>query len=88
MKQPISLNDHFELSEKIHDIRSLLEEVRTCIQNKSGCSSEMRKITVIENHINGLRGGLDTKYHKIIDDNTFKKLGHIYYGGKQHESTG
>jgi len=87
MKQPISLDDHFELSEKIHGIRSLLEEVRTCIQNKSGSSSEMKKITAIENHIDSLRSLLDTKYHKVANIDVFNYHGHIYYEGKRHEST-
>ena len=87
MKQPLNLDNHLELSEKISSIRFSLIEIRQSLQDKSGTSPEIKKIAAIENHIEGLRNELDNKYHKIIDDNTFKKLGHIYYGGKRHEST-
>ena len=86
MKQPLNLDNHLELSEKISNIRSSLIEIRRSLQNKSGTSPEIKKIAAIENHIDGLRNELDNKYHRIIDDSIFKDLGHIYYGGKQHEA--
>ena len=41
---------------------------------------EVDQILKVVRDIDMMKSTLDDSYHRLIDDTTFKKLGHIYYG--------
>ena len=59
------------------------KKVLKTLQNKIITKKDLRELQPAINAIGIIRTTLDDDYHREITDAQFKKLGHIYYGGKR-----
>ena len=65
-----------------------LDQHKQCAKAVKRIKSILRKINYkgqfdVQRYFLFLEGILDDDYHSIISEEQFKKLGHIYYGGKK-----
>ena len=85
----ITLEQHRLLAMSIYHIKDCTHALHSFLLDKEACLPEISQLRSVEARLDSLRSKLDDKYHKLIDDETFNELGHIYYSrGKRHESNG
>ena len=73
-----NINRNMTLKQHIR-IAKLLNRGRDSLI-KNITKKEYKKIYGVIQKLDEVRGTLDSVYHNLIDDKTFKRLGHIYYG--------
>jgi len=84
----ITLEEHTLLAMSIYHIKDSIHALHAFLLDKELSGPEISQLRSMEARLDSLRSKLDSKYHALIDDETFKKLGHIYYSrGKQNETT-
>ena len=83
----ITLEQHTLLAMSIHHIKDCVHALHTFLLDKESSLPEISQLRSVEARLDSLRSKLDNKYHALIDDETFKNLGHIYYSRGKHEST-
>ena len=82
-----TLEDHLKWAPMIREMDSMVMdsyvELGKHHQKQGKVNALLYKMTVL---MRSLKSELDDEYHKLIDDEQFYRLGHIYYGGR-HQQT-
>ena len=86
----ITLEEHRLLAMGVFHIKDCLYALHTFLLDKETGYSEINRLSSMEASLDSMRRTLDKKYRRLVDDETFNKLGHIYYYSteKKHESKG
>ena len=80
----MKLEDHLINAEEFCSALENLESVFFRCQEFYGKSHPIcRKFASNTGNFMAVKSELDDEYHKIIDDETFYKYGHIYYGQRR-----
>lgn len=88
MTKPIlSLEDHKEICVSIQKIRSEFAFIFGKIQPIAVTSSASKTYFKSLKQLEELRHKLDVVFHKLIDDEMFKAIGHIYYPNEAESTT-
>ena len=76
----LSLEDHIKIAQEIFHIQLAMQKITKEIGSKCGFSKNLHKrARAVMDKIDELRCDLDTDYCKVVDDQTFHKMGFIYY---------
>ena len=73
----MTLKQHIRIAKLLNRGRDSLIKL---MDFKNITKKEYKKIYGVIQKLDEVRGTLDSVYHNLIDDKTFKRLGHIYYG--------
>ena len=80
----MTLQEHIVTAKRLVKVRKDLMAMY-CVGSKKFkklTSSEADRLYKVVRLIDWVKCVLDDSYHRLIDEKTFQKLGHIYYGGK------
>lgn len=81
----LNFYEHIELAEKLLLIEKYYDDIQKILYHKFLSNDKVIKAfnrDIKTRLTNSTRCLLDDEYHKLIDDETFKKHGHIYYKRK------
>jgi len=82
----LTLEEHLACGKTVSEIYRTLQDLRTLCGNKFGYSkSHYRYISAVIKKLDTFRSEMDNEYHRLIDDATFYKYGHVYYGEQEKE---
>jgi hypothetical protein len=81
----MTLEEHLECAKVVNEIHKNLMDLRSMCGEKFGFSrSECKYANATLKKFDTFRSEMDNAYHALIDNNTFNKYGHIYYGGNDN----
>lgn len=78
----MTLQEHISTAKKFKKIRNDLIDMY-CVGPKRFrkiYTPESSRLNKVVHLIDEIKSTLDNSYHRLIDEKTFHKLGHIYYG--------